>query len=1307
MSTSTLRPEAILDGRFVLLFEAGRGGMGSVYAARDRQTGAQVAVKLLHAELTDAHAVERFRREAAFLATLSHPGIVSYIAHGIAEDGTLGTRSHRPYLVMEWLTGEDLSRRLRSGPLSIAESLCLMRAAAAAIGSVHRAGIIHRDLKPSNLFLRGGRVDQVVVLDFGVARAASIGSPLTATNAFLGTPDYMAPEQARYLADLSPAADVFSLGCVLFECLIGRPPFRADHPAALLAKLLFDEAPPVRSLRPDVPPELDALVGQMLGKDPRMRPADGIELVRCLDELSASAPAASESWEHAVPAEIDPDPIEHELALVSVLVARDALAQEGAADALEELESSGAVVERLVDGTLVAVLMPSETATDQIAHAARCALRLRERLERARIAVATGRGALGHGLRVGDAIERAMALLQDEGAEPQDEPENDRASSQGAAAVRREVRLDEATAGLLDARFRVGKDGAGGPVLIGFSESAEEARPLFGRSTPFVGRERELMLLDALAEECLADSVVRAALLIGEPGCGKSRLRSEFVRRLRAAHSEVLCLSGRCEEVGNLPLRPLIQALHQMSGVTTADPLPERRSALRARLGRHLPRHQAAETLAVLEELCGVSGPGEAGTLPAQAAPALARLLRAECKQHPMILSLDDLHWAEEATVRLIEQLLGTLMDVPLFVLITARPELAERFPSLWRQRAVQEIRLAGLSRRASERLVTTLLSVPSGSPMVVSLVEQSGGNPLLLEELIRAAAAGRSSELPETVLAIVQARMAKLEHLQRRVLRAASVFGTALWPAGVCALLPGVAPAATMQALQELIAQDVLARCAESRYEGEPELHFRYPPLRTAAYGLLTQEERARLHLAAARFLESQNETDGALLAEHYQRAGQTQRAASLYLRAAERLFDGYDLDAALDLAERGLRCGAGGEVLGGLRALCARILFWRGQLERASELAADAAERLPGDSAAWFLAFCLLIAGASHRRDTQQLLHLLARLEAASPSSRALGAYAESGGLLSLMLAYSGLKAQAYELLARVSSRIEQGDLRNERAAVAAGARGWTLYARGRLQLLFEPDPWAALSTARHAVAAFEEISDLRCVVLARSLEVACLYALGEIAQAAPVLQDALALAEGLAEELPRGELLATCALGLAAQPGLVPGSEDAQRAAELSNRLLESPRSAPQHRGTAWCAAAWLGLASSDLARAEHAARSAVAEHASWPLHLLTSMAALITVLHRKGAVDQAVQAAGEALRALDVYGCAGAAAVPVRLAAAGALQAAGDPARAEALRTLVAQQLAGIAAGAPDAQARARGRARNDHLLRGSP
>ena len=163
VSRTSLRTETLIGDRFVLLHEAGRGGMGSVYAARDRLTGQKVAVKILHGDFSDGAdgadradraAAERFRREAEVLATLQHPGIVAYIAHGISD---AGPAAGRPYLVMEWLTGEDLSQRLASRPLSLAESVRLVRAAAAALAPAHRAGIIHRDIKPSAVGARAAR----------------------------------------------------------------------------------------------------------------------------------------------------------------------------------------------------------------------------------------------------------------------------------------------------------------------------------------------------------------------------------------------------------------------------------------------------------------------------------------------------------------------------------------------------------------------------------------------------------------------------------------------------------------------------------------------------------------------------------------------------------------------------------------------------------------------------------------------------------------------------------------------------------------------------------------------------------------------------------------------------------------------------------------------------------------------------------------------------------------------------------------------------------------------------------------------
>jgi len=196
--------------------------MGTIFRARDLITDHAVALKLLldpggaAGELT-----ERFLREARFLSDLRHPGIVAYLAHGQTSEGLA-------YLAMEWLEGEDLARRLGRSSLSTAESLTLLRVVAGALHAAHRRGVVHRDIKPSNLFLRGGEVARAAVLDFGIARRLHISNAMTRTGAVIGTPAYMAPEQARGSRVITPSADIFSLGCVLFECLTGEPPFVAD-----------------------------------------------------------------------------------------------------------------------------------------------------------------------------------------------------------------------------------------------------------------------------------------------------------------------------------------------------------------------------------------------------------------------------------------------------------------------------------------------------------------------------------------------------------------------------------------------------------------------------------------------------------------------------------------------------------------------------------------------------------------------------------------------------------------------------------------------------------------------------------------------------------------------------------------------------------------------------------------------------------------------------------------------------------------------------------------------------------------------
>ncbi len=236
--------------------------MGTVFEATDRANGARVAVKLV--DLPDPDSSLRFDREATLLSSLSHPSILRYIAHGRADDST-------GFLVTERLEGWDLEHALATRLLSADEVSVLIRAITPPLAAAHAVGIVHRDIKPSNVFLLRGQLDQVRLLDFGIARRVA-SDAVTRTGTAVGTPAYMAPEQASGDRALGPSADVFSFGALLFHAVTGRPPFIADHVFALLAKVLLEEPPRLRAITPTVPEWLDALVHRMLRKDPQERP---------------------------------------------------------------------------------------------------------------------------------------------------------------------------------------------------------------------------------------------------------------------------------------------------------------------------------------------------------------------------------------------------------------------------------------------------------------------------------------------------------------------------------------------------------------------------------------------------------------------------------------------------------------------------------------------------------------------------------------------------------------------------------------------------------------------------------------------------------------------------------------------------------------------------------------------------------------------------------------------------------------------------------------------------------------------------
>jgi len=289
-------------GRFRLQRELGQGGMADVWLAMHAVTNKLVAVKILRGHLArDPESRTRFVQEACAAATVRHVNVVD--VHDVLEleDGT-------PAMVMEYLEGETLEKRLEhQGAFFLHDLVAMMVPVCSALAAAHAAGIVHRDLKPANIFLarRPPGSDSagplLKVLDFGLAKVAA-NPRVTKPGRVMGTPSYMAPEQIAGDAELDVRADVWSLGIILYECLAAKRPYDAMNVADMLAAIMRNAIAPLGQIRPDVPPNIIALIHSMLSVDRNERPA----LRTVQDALNAHRVASSSTAEATIPSVLPP-----------------------------------------------------------------------------------------------------------------------------------------------------------------------------------------------------------------------------------------------------------------------------------------------------------------------------------------------------------------------------------------------------------------------------------------------------------------------------------------------------------------------------------------------------------------------------------------------------------------------------------------------------------------------------------------------------------------------------------------------------------------------------------------------------------------------------------------------------------------------------------------------------------------------------------------------------------------------------------------------------------------------------------------
>jgi tetratricopeptide (TPR) repeat protein/tRNA A-37 threonylcarbamoyl transferase component Bud32 len=1240
-----------LTGRFELEQLVGEGAFGEVYRARDRATGGVVAVKRLHRHLENPVTLERFEREARLLARVDSPYVVGYVAHGPDDEG-------RPCIAIEWLDGEDLARRQRTRPLGPAEGVEVVRQAALGLSALHRAGVVHRDVKPANFFLlsqpgaSGADRIRVKLVDLGVARVRAEDG-LTAVGARVGTPLYMSPEQARGDEGVDARSDVFSLGVVLYELLSGRLPFTGDQSVIVLAKIVLNDPPPLSSVAPYVPRDLEAIVAAAMAKDPEARIASADDLAALLADVRVPAapggPRAAPS-----PSQMPPAASTHGLSATREqrVVAAVFAGFGDAPDAGDSMHAfariaaaQGGATYQTLGNRLIALFGAARSTGDEAVRAARVALQAGMTTPGVALSIATGRAVADEAGISADAIERGAVLVPPWGG----------------------VRLDAPTARLLAPHFAV-EERDGAHVLLGERAPGPVAAPrLLGRETPIVGRDREIALILATFEECEQEPVARAALVTAPAGTGKSRLAFEIQRRLAARPSPPTVLTARGDSLSaGSPFRMAADLVRDAARIDGAEPPAAARRKLEARVRRHVAPGAAEGVIAFLGELADLPPDGSADpvldavrrdpiVLGDAKRAAFEDFLEAECAAGPVVIVLEDLHWGDAPSVKLVDAALRRLAAQPLFVLALARPEVHDAFPGLWAERGVQEHRLGGLTRRAAEKLLYGVLGPDAPAATVERIAARADGNAFFLEELARAEVEGNAL-VPDTVLGMVQARLDALGSASKRVLRTASVFGQAFPLAGVAAVAPEHGTASVSSLLDDLVAREVLVQRAAAPNDAGRWLSFRHALVHEAAYAMLTEADRVLGHRLAGEWLAAAGGADPAVLAEHFVRGGEPLRAAPHYLRAGEGALAGNDLPRALDLARRGVETDVGGPTRGALHLLLAEALRWSGRTAEAVEAAEEALCWLPRAGVAWFRAMGELLTASGRRGDLDRVGDLLLAVasEAAAPGA--------AGAQVIAMCPPTSMLVQAgrYEVAGRVAARIADLAARNAPLEDAALARIAQLRAT---QSLRDGDLPALLRGYEEALAAYERSGAIRNACLERVNVAYARAQLGDHERAEAELRQSLAVA--LRMGLTTGQVFTQANLGcvLYAQGRLAEA-----RATELA-ALAAARDAGPRAAGAIRVHLARIALLEGDAPAAAREAEVAAALLTVVPPLRAGALAALAAARLAEGRIDDALPPAREAL-ALAQEGQRELFDAFVRLTFAEVAAAAGDDAAARA-------------------------------------
>ncbi len=962
-------------GPYEITEEIGKGGMATVYRAYQPSMDRHVAVKVIRASmLGDSVGRDRFTREAKLVAKLEHPHLLPVYDFDGAHDP--------PYIVMRFLEGGTLKQVMDADPLPPEELLYMLRQVATALDYAHRQGVVHRDLKPSNIMI--DREGNAFVADFGIARVTDAAKDLTGTGNVIGTPGYMAPEQARGKAEVDGRADVYSLGVIAFELLAGRGPYDRESAVDELMAHLQEPVPDITEFNAELSPEVNEVSQRALAKEREARYATSGEfiddLAKALHKQAAGSPSQLRTLTQTFAAEqiaaMDagseevqtPSDVQRQMTALYMDVGdfAELLYESDETDAVQRqidrlwhafegiARDQGGVLESRTGEAGLMMWGRAETSESDPEQAIRAALKMKETV---------------------------IAQANKRWGETEEEPPFRAAITTGPVLLTREESGDTTASGAtITLAGRLKESAPPGEVLISYDTYTQvrgvfvvgqlppvrmrgrtdplevyqvlEAKPrafrqqvrgIEGVETKMIGREPELKILQDALTLTMEDGETQVVTVVGEAGVGKSRLLYEFFAWVQLMEETVWFFEARATQPSILQPYSLTRDLFSFRfGILDNDPLSVVHEKFKKGIAGFL-NGDSKKVAPMIGQLVGFDFSDSAivqtkledpESFHREALGYLGEFFLTATNTNPVLIQVEDIHWADERSLDLLNGLARENTEIPLFIIYMTRPGLYDRRPS-WGEGQDFHARLTlnPLSRLDSRRLVREMLKRVDKVPTELRnlIIDRAEGNPFYMEELIKPLIDDgviikgddewkiemdrlNPDRVPGTLVGVLQSRLDSFPAGQRALMQRASVVGRIFWESAVAHLseVEGTTAGAVASMLNNLRKREMVFKREESAFEGTAEYGFRHAILRDVVYDTIVPRQRRAYHKQVAEWLiqagKDRLDEYNLLIAEHYERADERALASEYTARAAQVAGLRGTIDESVNVATRAL---------------------------------------------------------------------------------------------------------------------------------------------------------------------------------------------------------------------------------------------------------------------------------------------------------------------------------------------------------------------------------------------------------------